>query len=147
MILRNVATLAVFVVGLLAGAMLTRIAAPLPASAQMPAAAPMKSAMPMPSGTAGCPMMQMHSAGMMKSPADRAYMGAMLQMHGGMMRMTLNGNADHDFLSMMIPHHQAAVAMGQTELQYGRIAKVRALATRIIAAQRAEIREMKAWLK
>lgn len=131
-----------------------------PALAQEHMAAPAATGMPMPmttpapmpaaSGMMNCPgmmqMMQMQG-GMMHSAADRGYMGAMMQMHGGMMRATMNGNADHDFLTMMIPHHQAAVAMAQTELQYGHDARVKALAKRIIAAQQAEIRQMESWLR
>lgn len=155
---KHLFALVIFAFGMLAGAMLFRAGAPVPAMAQtaMPSGMPMP--MPMASGTAmPMPMqsgMSMPRGGMMmqmmpapKSAADRAYMGAMMQMHGGMMRMTMTGNADHDFLVMMIPHHQAAVAMAQTELQYGRDARVRALAKRIIAAQQAEIRQMGSWLK
>ena len=104
-----------------------------------------QSGMPM-SGPAACE--RLHA--MMpnpKSAADRAYMAAMMQMHQGMIRGTMTGNADRDFLMMMIPHHEAAVAMAQTELQYGKDPKVKALAKAIIAAQNREINEMKAWLK
>lgn len=122
-----------------------------PAATAMPMPMTTEAPMPMASGMMHCPdMMQMHGGmmhgEMMHSAADRGYMGAMMQMHGGMMRATMTGNADHDFLAMMIPHHQAAVAMAQTELQYGHDAKVRALAKRIIAAQEAEIRQMQSWL-
>ncbi|MFN2449741.1 MAG: DUF305 domain-containing protein [Candidatus Baltobacteraceae bacterium] len=133
----------VFVLGLAAGGVAVRLASATPAVAQMAPSAPAATAMPM-GGMTGQPMMRMMSP---KSRADRAYMGAMMQMHGGMMRATLTGDADHDFLAMMIPHHEAAVAMAQTELQYGHDAKVKALAKRIISAQRSEIREMHSWLK
>ena len=119
--------------------------AAVPMSMQSNAPTHVPSGTPRPMGGMTGPMMQMMPAP--RSAADRAYMGAMMQMHGGMMRMTMTGNADHDFMVMMIPHHQAAVAMAQTELQYGQDARVRALATRIISAQRAEIREMQTWLK
>lgn len=125
----------------------TTTPSPMPMQSSMPM--PMQSAMPMPMHS-GMPMHEKMMHEMMmhpKSAADRAFMGAMMQMHGGMMRMTMTGNADHDFLAMMIPHHQAAVAMAQTELKYGRDARVKALAKRIIAAQEAEIREMQSWLK
>lgn len=148
-----------FILGALASMLLMRTVSPVPVLAAQaatptpvasttPMPMPMQSGMPsgqMPMGGSMGPMMQMMP--MPKSAADRAYMGAMMQMHGGMMRMTMTGNADRDFLMMMIPHHQAAVAMAQTELQYGREAKVGALAKRIIAAQQSEIREMQSWLK
>jgi uncharacterized protein (DUF305 family) len=51
-------------------------------------------------------------------------------------------NADLSFLSMMIPHHQGAIDMADVELKYGKDPEIRALAERIIAAQKAEITEM-----
>lgn len=141
----------VFGVGVLTGGFFVHVVSPVPAGAQTASPMPMSSAMPAPSGKAPghapghMQMMQMMPP--VKSAADRAYMGAMMQMHGGMMRMTLTGNADHDFLVMMVPHHQAAVAMAQTELQYGKDPKVLALAKKIIAAQNAEIQEMQSWLR
>jgi len=132
-----------FAIGAVTGGVFVRMEAPAPAVAQTAAPTPMMPGMPMPMGSS-MPMMQMMPQ--MKSDADRGYMGAMMQMHGSMMRMTLTGNADRDLMVMMIPHH-AAVAMAQTELQYGGAAKVKALAQRIISAQRAEIDEMNSWLK
>lgn len=149
--INRLTTALVFVLGTLVGGLLVHSGSTSPALAQ---AMPMSSSSPMPMATGNMPPGGMMSPQMMqtmmpamKSDADRGYMGAMMQMHGGMMRMTLTGNADHDFLVMMIPHHQAAVAMAQTELQYGHDPKVRALATRIISAQQAEIREMQLWIK
>jgi uncharacterized protein (DUF305 family) len=113
--------------------------------------------MPMGSGMQMAPGMQagrMHDChGMQqmmqqaKSPADKALMQAMMSMHGSMKNMQMTGNADHDFLVMMIPHHQSAVEMARVELQYGKDAKVRTLAQDIIAAQQKEITEMQGWLK
>ena len=132
-----------FVAGAVTGGVLVRIEAPAPAAAQASSPTPMMPGMPMPMSSC-MPMMQMPPA---KSAADRGYMGAMMQMHGSMMRTTMTGNADRDFMMMMIPHHEAAVAMAQTELQYGVDPKVKALAQRIISAQRSEIKEMNSWLK
>jgi uncharacterized protein (DUF305 family) len=87
-------------------------------------------------------MMQAHS----KSPADQAYMQAMMSMHQSMMKMQLTGDADHDFMVMMIPHHQSAIGMAKAELQYGKDARVRGLATNVISAQQKEINEMQTWL-
>lgn len=150
--MKHLTTAAALLLGLSLGLALPRWnAAPVIAqehthsASSTPSATPMQmsSAQPMPMG----PGMMHMLMPPMKSAADRGYMGAMMQMHGGMMRSTMTGNADHDFLAMMIPHHQAAVAMAQTELQYGRDAKMRALARRIITTQQAEIQQMQSWLK
>ena len=82
-----------------------------------------------------------------KSPADKALMQAMMGMHHSMMDMQLTGDADHDFLVMMIPHHQGAIEMARVELQYGKDAKVRELAQNVLSAQQKEITEMESWLK
>ncbi|HUY41887.1 MAG TPA: DUF305 domain-containing protein [Candidatus Dormibacteraeota bacterium] len=81
-----------------------------------------------------------------RSMADSAMMQSMMQMRGNMMRMRLTGNADHDFILMMIPHHQAAITMANAELRYGTNPRLRALARAIIAAQSREIAEMRALL-
>lgn len=138
MALKRISGVIVFVVGVITGTGLVHVS--MPAEAQSASPAPIRSTMPM--GGMGAHMMPPP-----RSAADRAYMGAMMQMHGSMMRMTMTGDADRDFLVMMIPHHRAAVEMAQTELQYGHDAKVKALAKRIIAAQEKEIGEMQSWLK
>ena len=78
-----------------------------------------------------------------------AYGAASLTMMNGMMgdSMAHSGNADVDFVKLMIPHHQGAIAMAAVELKYGRDAGLHALAEAIIAAQQGEIAEMAAWLK
>ena len=60
--------------------------------------------------------------------------------------MHLTGEADHDFMVMMIPHHQMAIAMAKVELRYGKNPNVMALAGSIISAQQKEIDEMQRWL-
>lgn len=103
-----------------------------------------QTAAPQPSAT--MPMMMQHMQ-MGHGPADAAYMQAMMGMHQGMMQHPMTGDADRDFLTMMIPHHQAAIDMAKAELQYGKNPQARALAQKIISAQQAEIAQMQAMLK
>jgi len=56
------------------------------------------------------------------------------------------GDADRDFVRMMIPHHQGAIDMAKIEIQFGKDEKLKAMARDIVAAQEKEIAEMKEWL-
>lgn len=80
-----------------------------------------------------------------KGPADEGYVKAMMTMQHGMMSMKLTGDADKDFVMMMIPHHQAAIDMAKVELQYGKDSELKKLAEDIVSAQDKEIATMKAW--
>jgi len=148
--MKNLAFIAIALVfGAFAGAAFERLASPLPAMAQTatPSASPMTpmQGMPMEGMMANCPAMQsmMQKA---QSPADRALMQSMMSMHQSMQSMQLTGDADHDFLVMMVPHHQVAIAMSNAEIQNGKDQKVIALAKSIIAAQQQEINQMQGWL-
>jgi uncharacterized protein (DUF305 family) len=60
----------------------------------------------------------------------------------------LRGRAfDRAYLSMMIPHHQAAVEMARAALPVSRDATVKAWATAVIRDQQREINQMNALLK
>ena len=59
---------------------------------------------------------------------------------------TLTGaQFDLGFVTMMRTHYGGAVEVAETELRSGSSAEVRALATRMIAAQQAEIRRLHRW--
>ena len=80
------------------------------------------------------------------SPSDKAYADSMRDMMKGM-AVEPTGDADKDFVLMMMPHHQGAVDMAKVELRYGTDPELRRLATDIVAAQVKEIAQMKAWLE
>jgi uncharacterized protein (DUF305 family) len=71
---------------------------------------------------------------------------AMAVMDDGMRRAPMNGAAEHDFVTMMIPHHQGAVDMAKALLLYNNDPELKNLAQGIITEQQNEIRLMQAWL-
>src|SRR6185312_681731 len=81
------------------------------------------------------------------SPADEALMSGMDKMNHDMDAAPMTGDADHDFVAMMIPHHQGAVDMAEAELKYGKDPAMRRLARDIVAAQKKEIAMMRTWLE
>ncbi len=81
---------------------------------------------------------------------DSHTLGISMDKMGMSMNMSsLNGAKPFDpaFIDMMIPHHQGAVRMAQSELAKGKNPKLRSLAQRIIAAQGREIGDMNQWRK
>ncbi len=72
---------------------------------------------------------------------------AMAVMDHGMAQAAMNGIPDHDFVTMMIPHHQGAIDMAKALLLYGKDPELRNLAQAIITEQQNEIRLMQAWLQ
>jgi uncharacterized protein (DUF305 family) len=72
---------------------------------------------------------------------------AMAVMDDGMRRAPMDGVAEHDFVTMMIPHHQGAIDMAKALLLYTQDPELRNLAQGIITEQQNEIRVMQAWLQ
>jgi uncharacterized protein (DUF305 family) len=110
------------------------------------------------SATAAADTMQHHHAAMSTNPpqpfiASTAKPFATLMdesmgiMDFGMANAPMNGVPDHDFVTMMIPHHQGAVDMAKALLVYGDSPELRNLAQQIITDQQNEINIMKAWLQ
>jgi hypothetical protein len=67
------------------------------------------------------------------------------RMHEGM-EIVPSGDIDHDFMRMMIPHHQGAIDMALVLLKYGRDEKLKRLAQSIIIEQGQEIAYMRSLL-
>ena len=59
---------------------------------------------------------------------------------------TLKGQSDHDFVHLMIVHHQSAVEMATDEMMYGQVAFMKNMAAMMKADQTQEISDMQAWL-
>lgn len=68
---------------------------------------------------------------------------SMERMDRQMTNARMNGNVDHDFASMMIPHHQGAVDMAKAELIYGKDPVMRRLAPEILVDQ--QLKSSKGW--
>lgn len=67
---------------------------------------------------------------------------AMTKMMGGMM-VKPTGDADRDFVSMMVVHHQGAIDMAVAILRHGHNEKLRRLAQEIVVTQQQEIAAMR----
>jgi hypothetical protein len=66
---------------------------------------------------------------------------AMTKMDAGMMAKP-SGDVDHDFVQMMVPHHQGAIDMAVAELRYGHNEQLKRIAQEIIVDQQQEIAAM-----
>jgi uncharacterized protein (DUF305 family) len=75
----------------------------------------------------------------------KALMDADSKMMTAMHAAPMTGDADKDFVAMMIPHHQGAIDMAKVELKYGKDPQLRAMAEDIVKAQEKEIAEMQQW--
>jgi len=71
---------------------------------------------------------------------------SMERMDDGMKSGPMNGGVDHDFATMMMPHHQGAIDMAKAELLYGKDPVMRRLAEEIVVDQQSEIQAMQLWL-
>ena len=106
---------------------------------------------------ADCPAMNMTHGAMTTPPPPLVISNSipfadlmdqsMAIMDQGMAQAPMVGNPDHDFASMMIPHHQGAVDMAKVELLYGKDPALRRLAQEIIVSQGSEIAVMQMSLK
>ncbi|MDQ2822857.1 MAG: DUF305 domain-containing protein [Pseudomonadota bacterium] len=72
---------------------------------------------------------------------------AMAVMDDGMARAVMTGQPEHDFVTMMLPHHQGAVDMAKALLLTTSDPAMRNMAQGIITEQQIEIQLMQQWLK
>ena len=84
-------------------------------------------------------MMPMHRGGWGRGPMNQNQMPG----HFGQM---MQANNEFEFLSLMIPHHEEAIATAQRVLEYGDRPEMQKFAQNIIDVQTAEIQQMEAWL-
>lgn len=80
-------------------------------------------------------------------PFARLMDEAMAIMERDMQAAPMNGQPGHDFVTMMLPHHQGAIDMAKAVLLNTRDPELRNLALGIIAEQQNEINVMRAWLR
>lgn len=81
-----------------------------------------------------------------RDPFARAMAEAMERMMAAMHAAPPSGDPDRDFLAMMAPHHEGAIAMARLLLLHGRDPLTRQLAEEIIAGQAVEVQAMQARL-
>ena len=70
----------------------------------------------------------------------------MEKMETDMKGITKTGNADKDFLMMMIPHHKSAITMSEDELSHGKNLEIKKIAQKIMEDQTKEIKEFETLL-
>ena len=80
-----------------------------------------------------------------QSPGSKALHDSMTKGMQEMQSMSMSGDADRDFATMMIQHHEQAIDMARAQLKYGKDAQVRKKAQEIIAASEKDIADLKAW--
>lgn len=77
---------------------------------------------------------------------QKAMMDGMRQVQPAMMQGMMAKDPDVAFMCGMIAHHMGAISMSEVELKFGDDAEAKAMAEKIIAAQKKEIDEITAWI-
>ncbi|PYP56732.1 MAG: DUF305 domain-containing protein [Gemmatimonadetes bacterium] len=73
--------------------------------------------------------------------------GAAMEQMMKAMAIRPSGDVDRDFVAMMVPHHESAIAMAQAELRYGKNEQLRRMAQEIVVTQQQEIAAMRLALR
>jgi uncharacterized protein (DUF305 family) len=79
----------------------------------------------------------------MKGMDMKAHMMKSMQ---SMQSMTMTGDTDKDFASMMRMHHQCGVEMAQMQVANGKNAQLNTMAKKIIVSQKKEIAQFDTWI-
>jgi len=78
-------------------------------------------------------------------PQWAQWMESMRRMHAVMSSAVPSADVDMDFVTLMLPHHQAAIDMARVELISGKDPQIRRLAEEIVTDQQSEIQLMQLW--
>lgn len=81
------------------------------------------------------------------SAGDRAMMSAMRSMIPVTGKTRPTGDVDRDFMTMMIPHHDAGIQMSQAQARLGKHAKLRKMASQDVIDQRKDNASMHKYLR
>lgn len=95
--------------------------------------------------TSGVPLQQ-ELSGQSAGSATREFKAAGARMMRRSMAVPFTGDADVEFRTNMIPHHQGAIDMARVALRHAKNAWTRQAAQAIITAQQHEIYQFRAWL-
>ncbi|TKC12605.1 DUF305 domain-containing protein [Pedobacter polaris] len=82
-----------------------------------------------------------------KKSNENVMMKAMDESMIAMHKAKQTGNADYDFASMMIPHHEGAVVMAEAVIKNGKSSALISFAKEVVLAQRKEIQILNDFLK
>jgi len=123
-------------IGLVVGAMLALAGAPLVGAHEEKADHPHTSATAHAQGG--------HADMDMKAPqgASGELHQAMINGMDASMKMTMSGNVDRDFATMMITHHRQAIEMAKIEIAKGGNAELKAMAQKMLTQQQEEVRKL-----
>ena len=81
------------------------------------------------------------------SAGDRAMMGAMRSMIPVTAKTRPTGDVDRDFMTMMIPHHDAGIQMSEAQARLGKHAELRKMAAQDVTDQRKDNASMHKYLR
>ena len=93
------------------------------------------------------PTMGTHAMESMPGHSEGSMQLHKIMAKGSKMSMPMSGNVDKDFAMMMSMHHQMAIDMVDVLLKHGSNAELKAMATKMKAAQTEEIKQMARFTK